>query len=93
MARLEPFEDRGRVGDDLAVLRDEEGDEPLPAHRLDRRAVVRVDVDPLDIEALVPDRERDALDVRREGDPVDAHVFDRSEAGGKPLAEATTFSG
>ena len=72
MARFEPLEDRGRVRDDLAVPGDEHRDEPLPTHRLDRRPVVWVDVDPLDLEALVPDGERDALDVGRERDPVDA---------------------
>jgi hypothetical protein len=33
---------------------------------------MRVDVDPLELDALVPRGERDTLDVRREGDPVDA---------------------
>ena len=64
-------EDRRRVGDDFAVLRDEDGNQPLPAHRLDRRAVARVDVDPSDLEALVPGGERDAFDVGGERDPVD----------------------
>ena len=34
--------------------------------------VVGIDVDPLDRDALVAGGERDALDVRRERDPVDA---------------------
>ena len=55
-----------------------DGHERLPAHRLDRRAVERVDVDPLDLDALVAGGERDALDVRRERDPVDARCDPRA---------------
>ena len=43
-----------------------------PLTCLDGRAVVRVDVDPLDREALVAGGKRDPLDVGRERNPVDA---------------------
>jgi hypothetical protein len=44
----------------------------LAAHSLDRRAVIRVDVDPLDLDRLVPGCERDPLDIGREGNSIDA---------------------
>jgi len=39
------------------------------------RAVERVDVDPLDLETLVAGGERNTLDVRGEGDAVDAQRY------------------
>jgi hypothetical protein len=33
---------------------------------------MRVDIDPLDLDRLVPGRERDPLDIRREGNSIDA---------------------
>ena len=74
-AALEVLDDRRRVGDRLVAV-DQHRHERLPADVLDRGPVVRVDVDPLDLEPLVPGRERDALDVRRERDPVDAERHD-----------------
>ena len=62
-------DDGHRVGDHLAVLQRQDRDERLPAQRDDRGAVVRVDVDPVDLQALVPRGERDAVDVRRVRDP------------------------
>jgi hypothetical protein len=56
--------------------------EVLSGELADRRAVGRVDVDPLDRDALVGERERDALDVGGEGDPQHAHggaTFCRSD--------------
>ena len=73
MIGLEPAQDRPRVGQHLAVVELEDRDEVLAAQRPDGRAVVRVDVDPLDRQALVAEGERDALDVRRVGDAEDAH--------------------
>jgi hypothetical protein len=71
-ALFEPIDDRRRVADDLASV-DEHRDEMLAAHRLDGRAVIRVDVDPLDRDRFVPGGERDPLDVGREGNAVDAN--------------------
>ena len=71
MPALQPLENARGVGDDLVAV-DEHRHEPLAAHRLDRRPVVRVDVDPFELDTLVARGERDALDVRRERDPVDA---------------------
>ena len=68
MVCLGRFETLVESRDDLAVLRDEHGDELLPADLADRRAVVQVDLDPLDLDALEGERERDTLDVRRERD-------------------------
>ncbi len=70
-APLEPLDDRRRVADDLDAV-DEYRDERLAADVLDGRAVVRIDVDPLDGDGLVPGSERDPLDIRRERNPVDA---------------------
>ncbi len=68
---LQPRENAWGVRDDLVAV-DEHRDEPLAAHRLDGRAVIRVDVDPLDCDRLVSGCERDPLDVGREGNSVDA---------------------
>ena len=70
-APLEPLDDGRRVAENLVAV-DEHRHERLPAHRLDRGAVARIDVDPLELDALVAGCERDALDVRRERNPVDA---------------------
>lgn len=75
-ALLEPIDDRRRVADYLHSV-DEHRDEALAAHSLDGRAVIRVDVDPLDLDRLVPGGERDPLDVRREGNSVDANQIQR----------------
>ena len=71
-ALFEPIDDRRRVADDLASV-DEYRDETLAAHCFNRRAVIRVDVDPLDFDRLVPGGERDSLDIGREGNAVDAN--------------------
>ena len=68
---LEPIDDRRRVADDLRSV-DEHRDERLAAHGLDGRAVTRVDVDPLDLDRLVPRGKRDPLDIGRERNSVDA---------------------
>src|SRR5438093_1086796 len=54
------------------VVVDQDRHEGLAADLLDGGAVVRVDVDPLELDSLVPRRERDAFDVRGKRDPVDA---------------------
>ncbi len=69
--------------DEVAV--DEDGHELLAADRSDRAAVGRVDVDPLHLDALVGERQRHALHVRRERDPVDAERVGR-HAGTLPTA-------
>ena len=71
-APLEPIDDRRRVADDLASV-DKHRDETLTAHSLNERPVIRVDLDPLDLDRLVPGGERDPLDVGREGNAVDAN--------------------
>lgn len=71
-ALLEPIDDHRRVAQDLIPV-DEHRDETLAAHILDGRAVIRVDVDPLDLDRLVPGCERDPLDIGREGNSVDAN--------------------
>src|SRR5439155_22852058 len=70
---LEMAQDGGRVEDDAAVVL-EHRHEPLPADALDRRAVVGIDPHKLDLEALVRERERHALDVRREAEAVELHA-------------------
>ena len=59
---------------------DEYGHERLPAHPLDLAPIVVRDLDPLDLDALVPGRERDALAVRRVRSRVDLerHALDGS---------------
>ena len=52
---------------------DQNRDERLAADALHRAPVTRIDVLPLHVEALVRKGERDALDVRRERNSVDAH--------------------
>jgi hypothetical protein len=71
MALLQQRDDRRRVGDDLVTV-DEYRHQGLAAHRLDGRPVGGIDVDPFDLEALVPCGEGDALDVRRERDAKNA---------------------
>ena len=75
MPLLEPGEDPRRVEEDLPVRLDH-GDEVLAGDGAHGRAVGRIDVDPLDGDALVPGRERDALDVGGERDAVDADQID-----------------
>ena len=74
---FEPLDDGGRVDDHLVAV-DENRHERLAADRLDRRAVGRVDVDPLDLDALVPRGKRDPLDVRRERDPIAGEAYSQS---------------
>src|SRR5207248_6202284 len=69
----DPAQDSRRIGQNGAVVRDEHGHELLAADLQHGRAIRRVDVDPFDLDALVAERERDALDVGRERDPEDAH--------------------
>ena len=71
MPFFEPLENLRRVGEHEPVGF-EHRHPSLSTDRLDVRAVVRVNVDPFDLDALVARGERDPLDVRREGDPVDA---------------------
>ena len=68
--RLEVLEDRRRVGDDEVAV-DQDGDERLAGDLLDGRAVLGVDPDRLDLEPLVGQGERDAVDVGRVGEPVE----------------------
>ena len=75
-ALLEPVDDDRRIADDLVSV-DQHRDERLTAQSLNRRAVVRVDVDPLDLDRLVPGGERYPLDVGREGNAVDANQIQR----------------
>jgi hypothetical protein len=70
-ALFEQRDNRRRVADDLVAV-DEHRHERLAAHRLDRRSVGGIDVDPLDRETFVPRRERDTLDIGRERDSVHA---------------------
>lgn len=66
---LEILEDRRRIGD-YALAVDDHRDERLAAHSHDLTAVVGVDPDRFDIEALVREGEGDALDVGRVPDAV-----------------------
>src|SRR5438270_7627480 len=68
---LELLEDGGRVGEDPPVLEDRDRHAILTADLDDRRAIRRVDVDPLEVDSLVAGRERDPLHVGRERDAVD----------------------
>ena len=70
---LQPGDDPHRVDDDLAVVGLHDGHEVLAAELADGRAVGGIDLDPIGRQALVAEGERDALDVRGEGDPQDAH--------------------
>ena len=57
----------------ISVSVDQYRDKPLAAHSLDGRTVARVDVDPLDLDRLVPGGQCDPLDIGRERDSVDAN--------------------
>jgi hypothetical protein len=70
---LQPGDDPHGVDEHLAVVGLEHRDEVLAAELAHGATVGRVDVDPFDGDALVPEGQRDALDVRGEGDPQDAH--------------------
>jgi hypothetical protein len=59
-----------RIGDDSPVV-NEHRDERLAAYSFDLAAVGGIDVDPLDLDLLMGEGQRNALDVRRKRDAVD----------------------
>ena len=78
--RLEVLEDRRRVGEDEVAV-DEDGHELLPADRDNWASVAVIDVDVLDRDPLVRERERDALDVGRERNPIEPQTHRESLCG------------
>ena len=88
------LDDAHRVGDDLAVVGLHHRHEVLAGELDDGRAVVGVDVDPVDGDRLVGEGQRHPLHVGGVRDPVDAHqlVVVQAAAGLAPKAPSATSS-
>ncbi len=79
---VQPAQDHRRINDDL-VVSDEHRDEALATDRDDRRAIVAVSIDPVDLNPLVCRCKRNPLDVGRERTAVDP---ERSAQASNPSA-------